>query len=80
MEQNKLIGELKEIGSAVFKNNTLDIDETSVLEDISGWNSLRHIMFIDTIEKKYQIQFTFEEMLELSSIKAICEKIVQKLG
>jgi len=80
MLKKDLIKELLEIGCSVFKNENLNIEETTPIEDIPGWNSLRHIMFIDTIEKKYNIQFTFEEMLELPSLGVISEKIIQKLG
>jgi acyl carrier protein len=80
MNHSDILAQLKGIGANVFKAEGTEINETSLLEDIPGWNSLRHIMFIDTIEKKFGIQFTFEEMLELSSIKAIADKILQKQG
>lgn len=80
MQTSEIIDQIKKIGSGVFKTGNDELSESAALEDISGWNSIRHVMFIDTIEKQFNISFTFDEMLELSSIKAIGEKVHQKLG
>jgi acyl carrier protein len=78
MNRNDLLNQLQEIGRAVFKEPGLILQENTKLEDIRSWNSLTHIMFIDTIEKKFNFQFSFEDMLAISTIKAICDIIEQK--
>jgi acyl carrier protein len=75
MNRTEAFNQIQEIARNVFKDKNLQLKENTTLDDIGGWNSLTHIMFIDTIEKTFKIQFSFEDMLTISDIKAICDVI-----
>jgi len=77
MNRTDVFNQIQDIARNVFKEKKLQITENTILEDIGGWNSLTHIMFIDTIEKNFKIQFSFEDMLTISDIKTICD-IIEK--
>jgi acyl carrier protein len=52
----------------VFENKTIKIDHSTSPNNLSGWNSLKHVLLINEIEKLYNIQFTLDEMIEMQNV------------
>ncbi len=55
-----------------------NITENSSMENMDTWNSLNHINLIVDIEDGYGVNFTDEEIIELTSYKKIIEIIGKK--
>lgn len=80
MKREEIIDTLQELAQKSFNQHNLSINDDTLLEDILGWNSLTHVMFIDSVEKRYNIKFSFSEMLGFSNIKAICDALMNQLS
>ena len=59
----------KEIFASVFDTDDIDMDTS--ISDIDDWDSFKHIELIATIEKEFAMQFSFSEIVELTSINSI---------
>ncbi len=46
--------------------------------DFNEWDSISHLQFLISLEKKFKIKFSVSEMLELKSIKEIIKAIKKK--
>lgn len=69
---NKIIGKVLQIDANLIKEN--DSPET-----IDKWTSLFHVLIIDKIEKEFNINFSFEELIEIESIKDIYLSLESKI-
>ena len=47
------------------------INEHSSQDSISTWDSLKHMKLIDALENEFSIQFTYDEIIDMVSIKEI---------
>tara|TARA_Y100001970_G_C14158315_1_gene816967 strand:+ start:521 stop:748 length:228 start_codon:yes stop_codon:yes gene_type:complete len=54
------------------------IDLDSSPESISGWDSLRHIQLVVSLEEEFDVQFTDGELTDLISIRKIKGILEQK--
>jgi acyl carrier protein len=78
MTKEKALTELQKIFRSVFINPELVISYNTSIDDIEAWDSLTHVVLIDTIEKHFQIQFDLQDMLDIEKVDDICDKIVAK--
>ncbi|MBN1821720.1 MAG: acyl carrier protein [Prolixibacteraceae bacterium] len=66
----------------VFKKvfeNAPEVSEFSSVEDIKEWDSLNHMILINSLEKKFNITFDLFQLIEMRSVKDFIEYINQKL-
>jgi len=56
-----------------------EVNDNLRLSDIPDWDSLMQMQLISALEKKYDIQFTMEEILCMDTIISI-KKIISKLS
>ena len=68
---------LEEILKKIFKNEKIDLEGT--IEDIPEWDSFTHIQLIDAIEEKFKIEIEFNDVLIMTSIPIIKNKIMNYL-
>lgn len=48
--------------------------------DVHAWDSLNHIVLINTIEEAFGISFELDEMLTMQSFGEICTAVGKKTG
>ncbi|HOK41287.1 MAG TPA: acyl carrier protein [bacterium] len=70
--------EIKEVMADIFGIEKNLIEEFSSPETIPNWDSLRHMNLILSLEKKFNIQFTPDEMMELLNFKLIYTIVKEK--
>jgi acyl carrier protein len=78
MEKKNILSEIIHICRETFEDPHLKITEKTTSGDIPKWDSLNHVMLIAAIEKKYNIKFDLDDMLEFDSIGDICEGVYRK--
>jgi acyl carrier protein len=61
--------------SQLMEMPVASISEDSSREDIVKWDSMKHMDLMMTLEEEFEIQFTDEEIVELSDVKSIVEAI-----
>tara|TARA_B100001175_G_scaffold242138_1_gene208530 strand:+ start:27002 stop:27232 length:231 start_codon:yes stop_codon:yes gene_type:complete len=66
---------IKKIMSEIFEINIDNISNGLSPADIDNWDSLRHLMLIVEIEKKFEIKFTDDELISLIDYSSICKII-----
>lgn len=78
MIKEQLLSDIQDIFRTVFKNQSISINVQTCMDDLDEWDSLSHVVLIDTIEKKYNIKFELRDMLDIEKVDDICNCVVQK--
>jgi acyl carrier protein len=55
------------------------INKNSNINDIKKWDSLNHVNLIHLISKKYSIEISFNEMININSVKDVIKIVKKKL-
>ena len=64
---------LKKIISVIFLIDQNQINNQSSNENIKEWDSLKHLSLVLAIEEEFNIRFSNDETLQLTSFKKIAE-------
>ncbi len=62
----------------IAKLDHLELDETSMVSKIKGWDSMKQVMLIVEIEKKYGIKFTSKEVISIRQHSDLENMILKK--
>jgi len=62
-----------------FRDDTLTISMATSANDIDDWDSLNHMTLISEIEKKFNVQFEFYEIMDFENIGELVNSIQTKL-
>ena len=65
------------IFAEVFDNQALTVDDSTVAQDIEGWDSLTHMELVAAIEESFGIEFEMKELQELSNVGRLVEAIIR---
>lgn len=66
--------------------DVLDLDDDSVItdattaKDIPGWDSLRHVRIMLSLERKFKLTLTDDEITSLKNVGDICTVIQRKVS
>ena len=69
---NEILVELNNIFKEVFKNEDIQINESTTSEDVERWDSLNNMILIVTIEDRFKIRFDLEEVQNLKNVGDLC--------
>ena len=69
MKETEIIDSLSEVFLTVFGRKMSEINFT--MSNTAEWDSLRHIALIMEIEKKFDIQIDYLDIIEMVSVKNI---------
>lgn len=47
------------------------------MEDVDGWDSMRNVMILSTLEEKYDIIFPEDDIFDLTSVGALAEEVAK---
>ena len=78
MDKNNFLTLLQPIFEEVFKIENLKLSESMQAKDIDGWDSLNHALLMDAIEKRFDIEFDLMDMLNMTTVGEICDRIIVK--
>ena len=73
---------LKQVLADIFDIDAETIDETTSIDTIEEWDSLRHLYLVLALEAELDITLTEEQTIEILSypqIKAVVQEQVEKL-
>ena len=77
---NKVQENITQLMKSFFKNDSLSITRETSAKDVLEWDSLNHMNFISEIEKHFNIQFEFFEIMDLENVGELIDSISQKLN
>lgn len=69
---------LSEIFSAVFERDDIGLSARTSARDIDGWNSLKQIMILVSVEETFGIKFSTREMDSLGCVGDLVSLIAAK--
>jgi acyl carrier protein len=72
MEQTLAVRpEIKSLFGNVFKYDG-DLSLATSRKDVPKWDSLQHVALVAAIEQQFSISLSMDEMVEIRSVKDIC--------
>lgn len=71
IQEGKLEQDLRSIMAEVFEIPVDQINESTTMESVDTWDSLRHMELVVAIERRFSVEFEAEEALEMTSIEGI---------
>lgn len=80
MEESTLYEELKGIYRTILKREQITLTPETTAADIEGWDSLTHMMLMDSIEKKFSIKFKLMEIMKFNNVGDMVACIQKKLA
>ena len=78
-ELNEIYPKLTEILRDVFGDDTLVATSTLTAKEVPGWDSLRNIRLMLTIEKAYGVRFSASEIGKLQNVGDLVQLVQGKL-
>jgi len=64
---------IKRIMSDIFGVNVGDITDSASMKTIPAWDSLKHMEMITALEENFNIRLKVDDMVEMTSFRAICD-------
>lgn len=80
MEKSEIFEQVQEIFRDVLDNEEINLSADTSANDIEEWDSLSHIQLIVTIEKRFGIKFTSQEILRWNNVGEMICSIEGKLN
>ena len=71
MEQTNLDERLKDVMSAVFEVEPSEINEDSSQDNIAGWDSVKSLALIVSLEEEFGVSIPLEEVVNMTNFKHI---------
>lgn len=66
---------IRQVFKELFKINPEDFREDLDMNSVAGWDSLNHLNLVISLEELFGISFTTEEVIQMTSVKAIIETL-----
>jgi len=77
MDNKKIINQTIDTVYNLLENSNLKITKETNSEEIAEWTSLKHVLILNELESIFKITFDFEDILELTTIEEISNKITE---
>lgn len=79
METTEILNELNRIFNRVLKVENITLANETTAQDVDGWTSLTNMILINEIEKRFNVRFTFRDIMKLKNVGDICNAIQNKM-
>ncbi len=71
---------IRETMAITFGIDKSDIDESSSMDSIENWDSIKHMNLVVSLEENFKIEFDDQEIVELLNFKLIDSIVRSKVG
>lgn len=78
MDTQTILNDLGLIFQEVLKRDNIVLDIETTAQDVDGWDSLTNMQLISRIEKRFNVRFTFRDIVKLKNVGDICSAIQTK--
>ena len=79
MDRSIILEKVVALAGKQFGEDLKELVETTTAADITGWNSLNHVMLISSIEQEFGIRFDLLQMTGMKSIGDITDATLEAL-
>ncbi len=80
MEEQEIYAQVNDVFATVFKRNNITVSADTTAADIDGWDSLTHMLLIDSVEKHFGIKFKLMEVMKFNNVGDMIVTIHKKLA
>ena len=77
---DELTGALERIFREVFRAPNLQLHRDLTAAQVRGWDSLKHIELMMSIEAAFNVRFKTAEVAAFQNVGALLDKLREKLG
>lgn len=74
-EGNTVLARIEGVARRVFVNDAIVLARTMTAEDVPGWDSLTHLVFVLELERCFGVRIPAEQVLELDTVGALADWI-----
>lgn len=78
MSRNEILSQINQIFIEILDNEDVEVEETTRAADMDEWDSLIHILLVDTIEKHFNIKFKASEIQNWKNVGEIVDAICRE--
>lgn len=78
MDTQTILNDLGLIFQEVLKRDNIVLAIETTAQDVDGWDSLTNMQLISQIEKRFNVRFTFRDIVKLKNVGDICNAIQTK--
>lgn len=78
MERQEILKKLEEIFQDVFDDNSLELSEEMMSDDIEEWDSLHQINILVAAQDEFNIKLAISDTKHLENIGALVDLIIQR--
>lgn len=80
MDDKELYSQLNGIYCTILKKDGVSVSPETTAADIDGWDSLTHMILMDSIEKHFSIKFKLMEIMKFNNVGDMVACIQKKLA
>lgn len=73
-----MLERLKNIFSKVLDTDAALITERTTIDNLSEWDSMKHLELIMEIEKEFNVEFAPHEIILMNTVERIMDKLKSK--
>ena len=77
MDEARIREKVVQIMADVIGVDAGTIDDESSPDTVEAWDSLKHMNVVLSVEEVFEIQFTDNQIVEMLSVRAIIEAVLQ---
>ncbi len=71
----KIFDQVKELIANVLAIPTESLDANADMNDVEGWDSMRNIQILQTLEEHFDIMFPEDDIFDLTSVSALAKEV-----
>ena len=80
MTRSDILKEIQKVFRQVFRDEKLEVQETTTADDIAMWDSMTHLELIAEAEQKFGIKFSFQQAMDFHSVGDMINQIEIQLS
>jgi acyl carrier protein len=80
MTKEEILAELTQIFRGIFDDDDLQITPATSADDISEWDSLKHINIVVAAEMEFKVKFQTSEIESLKNVGELVDLIAAKVA
>lgn len=78
MDRQEVFKRLNEIFQDIFEDENIVVADETCADNMDGWDSLRHITLISSVEREFGFKFAMKEILEMENVGIMADIIVER--
>ncbi len=79
MEKKYIIKKITNAFSTVLEHDDFELKEETTAEDVSGWESITHMMIIAEIENTFGIRFKLMDLMQMNTIGDLIQSVIKEV-